>query len=1123
MEFNWNTDGHPATFDHSDSASSVCPSKVGDLIGYEMAHTELAPWTLEELGYTYDAPHVCPNGRMNNQSHSPDYYAYSSPCEDSWQGGLQEIERFDWYTEKDVEKHIGKGEDENLSATKRIDSPDGIVAVIPSHSEGTELYVQEDSSLLDKKNDAQIQASSAVADALFKNTATTDASCTPSPSPPWICSIVHRNFSTHTTTHLEDDSDGESGVKKDGDCNSDASYDVVTDDISIVSEFENLAILPGDAHNAISTYKNSSGGQVPQGGDSNAQDVARALVGDMDEEGSHTADHSAPITVETLKDVCPTAVTSQVPSENSVIPTHSQTKTAQVEDQCQVQDEELEQGSPMTGDAHLEDTSPALPQSRSGSSPIEETLQAKLEVTVHVEPELSPSPTKETTSPQLPENVAHADIQANEPWQAQLQDAADNTSAEDLSIRNSPAHCEHSVEQDQAYAVETKDTHVDASSAPASTPLEQHIHSDTVLPPSPFQPKFHGTGHVYTKEVPVEVNQDEGKTLAAPFDDTGTMEAVPPKSPTSPEKSKTTNPRKLSKRARKARSVSESDSDAPLKKKSKTLAPANGVPACTENSGESPEEEKGREKLRAKTRMNGENLVKEVAQLDESIEKQTRSKQGNNARNLSIFAYGPYTKPSPPATPTPLTEPSEKTTFDSETDFKQQDECPNSSMKEHYSDVEIPVPLDTQTPTQVPSLDTPRTRSVVSQRELSSLSETKYRMRSSTSQRKPLPTARQLFAKPDTSSTVVSSTKKTLDESLSVPCVGENTDMIVEDNVDEEVTTPTVSKSKTKTPAAKDTTGKSVKAKVQQMPKKTPATRNLRKRKASPVEQGVEQEENREPILFPAPKLKLASPKTEVKSAVPQPIQPSMRRSVRRKTQAKRQEELVPGTLDPQAEAEENASDDLSPVPSTLVSPVKASFDQNSHEDYEKELKDDGEDHGEDEDAYGEFDEEDEDEEEEGEQDSDYMSTPYPKSKANPKENTKPTPRSKKPPKPAPQTKAIAKPEAEPKAKAKSKAPQPSRSTKKNTTAPTPQRVPCTPFVPPTAVANKYGFSSRKTRQSVKKTKGKKVDYAEVDEDEDVEADEGEEDGDENVEQDVDVEVKKGKAKGKAKAKGRKR
>ncbi|KAL7775152.1 hypothetical protein CFE70_006070 [Pyrenophora teres f. teres 0-1] len=1035
MEFNWNTDGHPATFDHSDSASSVCPSKVGDLIGYEMAHTELAPWTLEELGYTYDAPHVCPNGRMDNQSHSPDYYAYSSPCEDSWQGGLQEIERFDWYTEKDVEKHIGKGEDENLSATKRIDSPDGIVAVIPSHSEGTEF-------------------------------------------------IVHRNFSTHTTTHLEDDSDGESGVKKDGDCNSDASYDVVTDDISIVSEFENLAILPGDAHNAISTYKNSSGGRFHKEETPTPKMLLVPLLGIWMRKG---------------------------------------TKTAQVEDQCQVQDEELEQGSPMTGDAHLEDTSPALPQSRSGSSPIEETLQAKLEVTVHVEPELSPSPTKETTSPQLPENVAHADIQANEPWQAQLQDAADNTSAEDLSIRNSPAHCEHSVEQDQAYAVETKDTHVDASSAPASTPLEQHIHSDTVLPPSPFQPKFHGTGHVYTKEVPVEVNQDEGKTLAAPFDDTGTMEAVPPKSPTSPEKSKTTNPRKLSKRARKARSVSESDSDAPLKKKSKTLAPANGVPACTENSGESPEEEKGREKLRAKTRMNGENLVKEVAQLDESIEKQTRSKQGNNARNLSIFAYGPYTKPSPPATPTPLTEPSEKTTFDSETDFKQQDECPNSSMKEHYSDVEIPVPLDTQTPTQVPSLDTPRTRSVVSQRELSSLSETKYRMRSSTSQRKPLPTARQLFAKPDTSSTVVSSTKKTLDESLSVPCVGENTDMIVEDNVDEEVTTPTVSKSKTKTPAAKDTTGKSVKAKVQQMPKKTPATRNLRKRKASPVEQGVEQEENREPILFPAPKLKLASPKTEVKSAVPQPIQPSMRRSVRRKTQAKRQEELVPGTLDPQAEAEENASDDLSPVPSTLVSPVKASFDQNSHEDYEKELKDDGEDHGEDEDAYGEFDEEDEDEEEEGEQDSDYMSTPYPKSKANPKENTKPTPRSKKPPKPAPQTKAIAKPEAEPKAKAKSKAPQPSRSTKKNTTAPTPQRVPCTPFVPPTAVANKYGFSSRKTRQSVKKTKGKKVDYAEVDEDEDVEADEGEEDGDENVEQDVDVEVKKGKAKGKAKAKGRKR
>ena len=47
-------------------------------IGHEMLDTkDVVVWSLEELGYTNDAPIVYADGRINNQAHPPDYYAYS--------------------------------------------------------------------------------------------------------------------------------------------------------------------------------------------------------------------------------------------------------------------------------------------------------------------------------------------------------------------------------------------------------------------------------------------------------------------------------------------------------------------------------------------------------------------------------------------------------------------------------------------------------------------------------------------------------------------------------------------------------------------------------------------------------------------------------------------------------------------------------------------------------------------------------------------------------------------------------------------------------------------------------------------------------------------------------------
>ncbi|KAG9386744.1 hypothetical protein A1F94_003494 [Pyrenophora tritici-repentis] len=734
MEFNWNTDGDSATFDHPYLPFAVYPPMVGEVIGYEMArnelahtemmHPELAPWTLAELDYAYDAQNVCPNERMDGQSYPLDYYAYSSPFDDSWLDGLQEIEGFEWDTEKDNEQHFCEGEDDKFPAARLIDFPDRTFAVVGlKHCEGTELFLEEDSPLLDKKMDGQTQVPSAVTDTPFETTATTEASYTPR-SPPWICSPIHRSSSTHTTTHLEAEPDDEASMTEGGDWNRDASYDVLMEDIPMFPEFE------------------------------------------------------TPTTAETLEDAYTTAVASQSSIEDSVMPSPSQTKIAQKEDQGQVQNEEVGQGSPMTGDAHPEDKSPALAQSHPGSSLIDNTLQARLKVSMPIDLELLSSFMKEReiTSPQLSEDVAHADMEA---WQAQLQDAARNTSAEDLSIRNSPAHREHSVEPDQAWAVETKDMLMDASSTPARTSPEQHIHSDTVLLPSPFQPEL----------------------------------------------SKTTNPRKRSMRARKAKIVSESDYDAPIKKKARKCVSTNGVSTRTKKSGKGSKEAKEQEELPAMME-NGPSMVKESLQLHEITESQAPLTQGKNALSLSSLAYGLYIKPFL-ATPTPLRERSKTMTCNMANGFEQQESGEYPTIMSYiFGRAHPEMDPDVEYFTDVESL----------------------------------------------------------------PSLGD---------------------------------------------------------------------------------------RTPVQSAVPQKMQPIVRRSVRQKTQAKRQDELVPEASDPKAKAGKNSSNGLSSVPSTLVLPMMTSLDQNSHEDYEEV-------------NYDEVNNDDE-------HDSDYKSRPKRKSRRNPKEDNKPTTRTPSP------------------------------------------------------------------------------------------------------------------------------
>ncbi|CAO2650169.1 Nn.00g014610.m01.CDS01 [Neocucurbitaria sp. VM-36] len=83
--------------------SSVYEGELsGELFGDDMPPLQVPLWTLEEIGYTYDAPRVHPDGQLEGGLHSPDYYTYS-PQRSSWEDGLQAIESFDWSVTKDPE------------------------------------------------------------------------------------------------------------------------------------------------------------------------------------------------------------------------------------------------------------------------------------------------------------------------------------------------------------------------------------------------------------------------------------------------------------------------------------------------------------------------------------------------------------------------------------------------------------------------------------------------------------------------------------------------------------------------------------------------------------------------------------------------------------------------------------------------------------------------------------------------------------------------------------------------------------------------------------------------------------------------------------------------------------
>ncbi|KAJ4372955.1 hypothetical protein N0V83_003246 [Neocucurbitaria cava] len=207
------TSDPPADFDDPELPSSVYGGELfGELFGDDMPRLQVPLWTLEEVGYTYDAPMVHSDGRIEGGLHSPNYYAYS-PDPGSWEDGLQAIESFDWYGTKDS-KQDGSGREDKRASLGGVMQSGATVDRAP--------VALDESSLVSGSEAMNVQRQSLRADTeprslvpgvnidsqLTENSAElqqSDASNTALDSPSWISSLPFENDGISPTTDSEND------------------------------------------------------------------------------------------------------------------------------------------------------------------------------------------------------------------------------------------------------------------------------------------------------------------------------------------------------------------------------------------------------------------------------------------------------------------------------------------------------------------------------------------------------------------------------------------------------------------------------------------------------------------------------------------------------------------------------------------------------------------------------------------------------------------------------------------------------------------------------------------------------------------------------------------------------
>ncbi|KAH8627405.1 hypothetical protein IG631_17173 [Alternaria alternata] len=680
---------------------------------------DVVVWSLEELGYTNDAPIVYTDGRINDQAHPPDYYAYSSPHADSWEEGLREIEDFDWSNSKEGVQNPGKSDSEVHDAEK-FDSV--VVTLCPIDQDKDRDLSNGDAAHLHERTHLPNDGPE---DRTFESE---DLPSVNGIAP--VTEVTETVVSLPSTEHVGSDSRIDDGQHA-------AAQDYM--DVEGVSTA--AAAECGDISSRI------------EGGITAEQEIVM-----MPEPAAYQEKHFAG-DIAAEANPCTSLNHNDGVKASTVV--HSPASPYHGVHAVHGSDLEISAQIIKASDVPKRD------------APISDAPEIGSEYTIVSQATSSAlSEGYSTGSPESPEVLSRREENVDGPRQTQLRHAADNISPDGLAELLPSKYRDRNVHlvkpSPEAISNEVSMRHSSQLAAPL--PGQQSKESAS-LPPLPFASQHNALGDEWFEAITAEPSTSKENTSATqlaqrpskllslskvePLDARAEDQVVVPDlerskpatwipkndlvegnpsiedqdkaneidsstpstllsgspTPTPAPEGRTVHLRKRSKSSNKTKNASETDSDAPQKKKARRDTPAEPRPSAVKERSKALEELQFKTAPSfAKTRRGAVNSEKEIIFMDEADEK------------------------------------SQSIILSSDTEMRCSDhEGNDADMERDYSDVEVPVTPSKYAPPveEVPSIS--KSRQKVSHRELQGLGSTQYRDRPSNAKRDMAPISRQLF------------------------------------------------------------------------------------------------------------------------------------------------------------------------------------------------------------------------------------------------------------------------------------------------------------------------------------------------------------------------------------------
>ncbi|KAI4626626.1 hypothetical protein J4E83_003778 [Alternaria metachromatica] len=572
MDFEYDPIKPPARFDDPNlpSCTAYGPDLYGELVGYEMLEVEVvAPWSLGELGYTNDAQHVHTDGRIESQQCLPDYYAYSSHT-DAWEDGLQDIESFDWPSDKTNEVNASELSNKN-QGEEEVDVTTGAdTECLHDQGQDAGLIEREPPNLSEKVDSPTTQPETPVkkpskaplsdGTAIVPTESKTSAEHTHPTSPASKLSPVrektasHANILPHVTEKVE------SGLPAIDEKHVEAPDLMDIDDLTIVAETERLNIGPQMQDDVAAKEEPVETYPIPvlHDAEGNMLSELQSCSGSEDEKAAEAATITlAPASsrhdslavynsnpenssqVDTASRKPPTGVSMQPKSHVTSVEVQQtphnpggeydeeaiqsalealsriQTQKDRLDNEEQLDDGSAMQIEPATEPLRL--PAEALPEVRDSPTHQKADQEPKFRsgLTSSVLPDSSIVIERDSLSPESLEALSRVQEDVEGPWQAQLRDAAADSLpsvlSEPLPSKNRD-HSDPSISKPSEIAA--GEASVQASPLFAGPTPELQLESNVALPPLPF-PSEDEVRHEKSQISPAEVPADEENATAA--------------------------------------------------------------------------------------------------------------------------------------------------------------------------------------------------------------------------------------------------------------------------------------------------------------------------------------------------------------------------------------------------------------------------------------------------------------------------------------------------------------------------------------------------------------------------------------------------------------------------------